>query len=58
MAVRWRIVIAFRHFYPDLWFIIPNFAMSAGTVLTMAGDRIFMDYYSTLGPINPQVAKG
>jgi membrane-bound ClpP family serine protease len=32
--------------------------MSAGTVLTMAGDRIFMDYYSNLGPIDPQIAKG
>jgi hypothetical protein len=53
-----RMVTTFRHFYPDLWFIIPNFAMSAGTVLTMAGDRIFMDYYSILGPIDPQIAKG
>ncbi len=53
-----RIVTTFRNFYIDLWFIIPNFAMSAGTVLAMAGDRIFMDYYSTLGPIDPQVAKG
>ncbi len=29
--------------------------MSAGTVLVMSGDEIWMDYYSTLGPIDPQV---
>lgn len=30
--------------------------MSAGTVLVMSGDAIHMDYFSTLGPIDPQVA--
>lgn len=39
-------------------FIVPNFAMSAGTILVMCGDDIFMDYYSVLGPIDPQVRKG
>lgn len=29
--------------------------MSAGTILVMSGDRILMDYYSILGPIDPQV---
>jgi len=29
--------------------------MSAGTVLVMSGDSIWMDYYSVLGPIDPQV---
>jgi hypothetical protein len=29
--------------------------MSAGTVLTMSGDAIYMDYFSVLGPIDPQV---
>jgi membrane-bound ClpP family serine protease len=53
-----RIKNIFRHFYDELWFMIPNFAMSAGTVLTMCGDRIFMDYYSVLGPIDPQVGTG
>jgi hypothetical protein len=31
--------------------------MSAGTVLVMAGDEIKMDYYSVLGPIDPQVQR-
>lgn len=30
--------------------------MSAGTILAMSGDAIWMDYYSVLGPIDPQVA--
>ena len=29
--------------------------MSAGTILCMAGNKIFMDYSSSLGPIDPQV---
>lgn len=35
--------------------IVPNQAMSAGTVFAMSGDRIMMDYFSCLGPIDPQV---
>ena len=31
--------------------------MSAGTVLVMSGDAIHMDYYSLLGPIDPQVQR-
>ena len=50
-----RMATVFRRFYDELWFFVPNFAMSAGTVLVMCGDRIFMDYYSILGPIDPQV---
>ena len=29
--------------------------MSAGTILVMSGDAIHMDYYSVLGPIDPQI---
>ena len=51
-----RIADVLRHHYPDeVSFIVPNYAMSAGTVLVMCGDRIYMDYYSILGPIDPQV---
>jgi|SRR5579863_3943812 len=52
-----RIVDTLRHHYEHVDFIVPNFAMSAGTVLVMSGDSIYMDYYSTLGPIDPQVAR-
>ena len=51
-----RIVDTLRHHYNTVDFIIPNYAYSAGTVLTMSGDSIYMDYYARLGPIDPQVA--
>ena len=50
-----RIVDTLRHHYNTVEFIIPNYAYSAGTVLVMSGDEIYMDYYSRLGPIDPQV---
>jgi membrane-bound ClpP family serine protease len=51
-----RIVDTLRHHYPKhVEFIVPNSAFSAGTVLVMSGDVIRMNYYSRLGPIDPQV---
>jgi len=51
-----RIVHTLRHHYPHhVEFVIPDMAMSAGTVLAMSGDAIWMDYFSVLGPIDPQV---
>ena len=45
----------FRHFYDEVNFIVPDYAYSAGTIWCMSGDNIYMNYYSTLGPIDPQV---
>ena len=55
-----RMVDTMRHHYATVDFIIPNYAYSAGTVLALSGDAIHMDYYSRLGPIDPQLqtAKG
>jgi len=50
-----RIVDTIRHHYDTVEFIIPNYAYSAGTVLALSGDAIQMDYYSQLGPIDPQL---
>lgn len=50
-----RIADTLRHHYREVNFLVPNQAMSAGTVLVMCGDNILMDYYSTLGPIDPQI---
>jgi hypothetical protein len=58
IEVAQRIADTLRHHYGFVEFIIPNYAMSAGTVLVMSGDAIHMDYYSILGPIDPQVSKG
>lgn len=52
-----RIVSIIRHNYNEVDFLIPDRAMSAGTVFVMAGDRVFMGYFSCLGPIDPQIEK-
>lgn len=55
-----RMVDTIRFNYRRVVFVVPNSAFSAGTILVMSGDSIYMDYYSRLGPIDPQVetAKG
>jgi hypothetical protein len=53
-----RMARIFRHHYSEVEFVVPTFAMSAGTVLVMAGDEIHMDYSSVLGPIDPQIPLG
>ncbi len=53
-----RIVETLRHHYEYVEFVIPNRAFSAGTVLALSGNAIYMDYYSRLGPIDPQVESG
>jgi len=52
-----RIAMIFRHHYRRVEFLVPSYAMSAGTVLVMSGDAIWMDYASLLGPIDPQVER-
>lgn len=53
-----RIALILRHHYKRVAFLIPSEAMSAGTILVMSGDAIYMDYASMLGPIDPQVRRG
>jgi hypothetical protein len=57
ITVAERMARIFRHHYRRIDFLVPTFAMSAGTVLVMAGDDIYMDYASTLGPIDPQIRR-
>ena len=52
-----RIVRIFREHYKEVRFLIPDRALSAGTILAMSGDSIWMDYNSVLGPIDPQVER-
>jgi hypothetical protein len=52
-----RIANTFRKHYSWVSYVVPNQAMSAGTVLVMSGDEIWMNYFSTLGPIDPQVER-
>lgn len=50
-----RIADTTRHHYKVVDFLVPNNAMSAGTILVMSGDAIYMDYHAILGPIDPQI---
>lgn len=50
-----RYVNIIRHHYNIVDFVVPNYAYSAGTIFCMSGDNIHMDYFSVLGPIDPQV---
>jgi len=54
-----RVVRITRHHYSgEVNFIVPDAAYSAGTIFCMSGDNIYMDYSSSLGPIDPQVFNG
>lgn len=53
-----RMVNTIRHHYQEVTFVVPGRAMSAGTVFAMSGDHIMMDYFSCLGPIDPQLQRG
>ncbi len=53
-----KLVDIIRYHYNEVYFIIPDEAMSAGTIFALSGDKIFMDYTSSLGPIDPQVHNG
>lgn len=50
-----RIAKILRHHYKRVAFLVPSEALSAGTILVMSGDSIYMDYASMLGPIDPQI---
>lgn len=52
-----KMVDVVRKHYKEVYFIVPDAAMSAGTIFCMSGDKIYMDYASSLGPIDPQVLK-
>lgn len=53
-----RMVSIIRFHYDEVYFVVPDYAMSAGTIFCMSGDKIYMDYSSSLGPIDPQVYNG
>ena len=52
-----RMVTALRHVYQDVTVIVPDRAMSAGTIFALSADRIMMDHLSSLGPIDPQIER-
>lgn len=52
-----RMVATLRSHYESMTVIVPDRAMSAGTIFALSADRIMMDYFSCLGPIDPQIEK-
>ncbi len=52
-----RMVTTIRSFYDDMTVIVPDQAMSAGTIFALSADRIIMDHLSCLGPIDPQIER-
>lgn len=51
-----KMVEVMRHNYQFVEFVVPELAMSAGTIMVLSGDMIWMDYSSSLGPVDPQVS--
>lgn len=52
-----RMVTLLRSVYEEVIVIVPDRAMSAGTILALSADRIMMDHLSCLGPIDPQIER-
>ena len=52
-----RMVTELRSHYSEILVIVPDRAMSAGTIFALSADRIMMDYFSCLGPIDPQIER-
>jgi len=50
-----KFVDKLRPRFNNVSFILPNMAMSAGTIFAMSGDEIIMAPNSYIGPIDPQV---
>src|SRR6266571_2568833 len=39
-----KMVEIIRFHYLEVFFVVPDYAMSAGTILCMSGNKIYMDY--------------
>ena len=50
-----RFVDRLRSSFQKVSFVLPNMAMSAGTIFVMSGDEILMNSTAHIGPIDPQV---
>lgn len=50
-----KFVNKIRPRFDNISFILPDQAMSAGTIFCMAGDELIMDSRAYIGPIDPQV---
>jgi len=51
----WPFVNFVRAYCEELFVLVPFWAHSAGTLIALGGDRIFMTRFGTLSPIDPSV---
>ena len=52
-----QIANALKNHQAKVTVIIPHYAMSGGTLLTLAADEILMDANAVIGPVDPQVGE-
>ena len=52
-----RMVKVIRNSYDEVTVVVPDRAMSAGTILALSADNIMMNYFSCLGSIDPQIER-
>jgi len=51
-----QIAMALKNHPAETRVIIPHYAMSGGTLIAFAADKIIMDPHAVLGPVDPQIA--
>jgi len=52
-----QIAMALKQHPAETRVIIPHYAMSGGTLIALAADKIIMDPNAVLGPIDPQIGE-
>ena len=52
-----QIALALKKHKAPVRVIVPHYAMSGGTLITLAADEIIMDEFAVLGPVDPQLGK-
>jgi ClpP class serine protease len=52
-----QIANALKNHKGEVRVIVPHYAMSGGTLIALAADKIIMDPHAVLGPVDPQVGQ-
>jgi len=52
-----QIALALKSHPAETRVIIPHYAMSGGTLIALAADKIIMDPHAVLGPVDPQIGE-
>lgn len=50
-----QIAFALKHHQGKVTVFVPHYAMSGGTLVSLAADEIVMDHNAVLGPVDPQM---